>query len=37
MLIDDLYYKNVKTKDNITYSVDMLRLKTYIKYFDFKE
>ena len=37
MLIDDLYYKSIKTKDNITYSVDMLRLKTYIKYFDFKE
>lgn len=37
MLIDNLYYKSVKTKDNITYSIDMLRLKTYIKYFDFKE
>lgn len=37
MNIDDLYFKSVKTKMNITYSIDMLRLKTYISYYDFKE
>lgn len=37
MLINDLYFKCIKSMRNITYSVDMLRLKSYINYFDFKE
>lgn len=37
MLLQDLYYTSVKSKTNITYSIDKLRLKSYITYFDFKE
>ena len=36
MKIDDLY--NIQfTKDNITYSLDMLRLKTYITFSDYSK
>lgn len=34
--VEDLYYKNF-TKDNIVYSLDMLRLKTYIDYNDWND
>lgn len=37
MKLDDLYFRPIKTKTNVTYSIDMLRLKTYVSYFDFKE
>lgn len=37
MLENDLYFRKIETKSNITYSIDMLRLKTYISYFEFKE
>ena len=37
MYTEDLYFKKIDSKQNITYSVDMLRLKTYISYIEFKE
>lgn len=37
MLSNELYFRGIKSPHNIVYSVDMLRLKTYITYFDFKE
>ncbi len=37
MKLEDLYHIKAKEKDNIMYSIDMLRLKTYISYSKFSE
>lgn len=37
MKLEDLYHTKAKEKDNIMYSVDMIRLKSYISYSKFSE